>query len=1033
MEQFSSEAFASGSKLLDIEQDVQQSMTMSTSMTGIGPAHEPISLEDPDEAELADLEENIMQRSRTMEDFARIISEWRSDRERNAAAANHPRASSNAHLGEGASSPAHLRIRSSIASLSAEAAKGAGEFDTASQYSYEASSVGDPDEYDGGLRHSPSLSPSMNGGAGLAAADGSSSMRVRCTCCCGRGTRKCKRARRATREWGQVESDLRLAAQIGQGLLRRSDALQAELASKQEEHGARINSLMKKLSSSIKETGQFSKRLEQSDLNLEACEASNRALVRELDEARRELSKVKGSNARQVSLENTLARTEEELEDMKQEMKAEQRRSEQIRAQLGKEQEQSRNLARDLRLAKIQQEGGAQITEEERTRRKEEVRRLVEARLGAKEVVPAQAIGEEGAWVESVIGENDNLLRENKELKALLDSRNEELEQLREECNHHQQYAINGIASSAGTSSSATGLPATALSEEFVDEPTTKSAFSATRRSVSEILPASPGLLSPRLAQAPLPSASPSIASEGTIVESSSDATSAYPEHGRPSLSATTSSKREVRTAQLATLLEMIQRLYSRLSAADVDTLAKRLQRQKLTGDVGHLARTTVNGILRDIDGLREHFRRGMEQEWKGRDVDSASVHSRTSGKSGSTPAESESLVARKEFFALIKVFKDLFLEMARLRNAVNEVSLQPQYAARILQEQLGLNVGEDKGVGAWFGRLLSTTGLPGTNVTSTSPGGVSSSSAAGSAAGNSSATTLAGNPGPLGRSASSASRVPSAAQISASRAAAAVVPTAVAVEVKGMHASESSNGDASPQPDLSTSPPTHARPAVTRRQPGLSRMQSRNLSGLFVGSIGGTTGLDVPALQRVGNRAVSDQTRLSRIVDDDEVSLHHGAHQKARTLRPRNLSDSSMHTTYMDDEPDNGVETGISGRKEGRRLPTSLANAGAPTPAAISRIMTPSTLALRANSTEDASASSIGGGFFNSLAPPRSVAKAFSLLSGGAVAATPQMSTTSATTTGGAISPTLRNKSSKAQLSLAAATATSVAAPKTG
>lgn len=1055
--------------------EVQYPVAASTSMADVDLAHSPMTLQDPDEEELADLEENIMQRSRTMEDFARIISEWRSDRERAAAYKGGDGASSirapyglGAQAGEGSSSQVHLRIRSSIASLSAEAARGA-DLETASHYSYEASSVGDPDDYgSAGLRHSPSMSPSLNGAASLADGDSAAAMRVRCTCCCGRGTRKCKRARRATREWGQVESDLRLAAQIGQALLRRSDALQAELSSKQEEHGSRINSLMKKLSSSIKETGQFSKRLEQSELNLEACEASNRALVRELDEARKELSRTKSSNTRHVNLEVKLTRAEEELEDIKQEMKAEQKRSEQMKAQLIREQEVNESLTRDLKVAKIQQSAGAHITEEERTRRKEEVRKLVDARLATgKNVADVSSTGEDGgAWVESVVAQNDVLTQANKQLKALLESRNEELAQLREETNHQQHFDQDHIKPNASLTLTGAQLPSTALGEEFVDEAPSKSAPAMmTRRSVSEVLPSSPGLLSPQLPQASLlPSASPSITSEGTVVETSSDATSSHPDYnGRPTLTSTASTKREMRTAQLAPLLEMIQRLYARLSAADVETLSKRLQRQKLTGDVGHLARTTVNGILRDIDGLRDHFRRGMEQEWKGRDGDNVSVHSRTSGKSGNAPAESDSLVARKEFFALIKLFKDLFLEMARLRNAINEVSLQPQYAARILQEQLGLSVGEDKGVSAWFGRLLSTSGLPGTNATSSTLGSGSSSAAgaggnAGALHGPGGASASGNGSGPLGRSVSSASRAPSAAQISATRASAAVVPTAVAVEVKGMHASESSTngGDASPQPDhmAGTSPPAHARSAVARRQPSLNRTQSRNLSGLFVGSMtgvgGSVTNADMlPSQRSIASRTVSDQSRLSRIVDDDEVSLHHNAQPKARTLRPRNLSDSSMHTTYLDDQvdADDDLQSGIGRRKENRRLPTSLASANAPTPASISRVISPSTLALRANTIDDVSTSTSGGGggtaggFLSSLAPPRSVAKAFSLLSGAAVGsndssavaptAATQVVSPSATLTAG-MPPSLRHKTSKAQLSLAATTA-SMATPKTG
>ncbi|MCO5589627.1 hypothetical protein L7F22_043595 [Adiantum nelumboides] len=1041
----------------------------------IGPPE--MKMDDADDEDIADLESSIIQQSRTIDDFTRIIAEWRTERERTHVrgdGASSFRGVSSRVLGDnnGESSSSQnnqLRIRSSMASLSADAARSAADVDTMSQYSYEASSVGDPDE----ARMSPTLSPSQSP-YGLLANDDPSrhSVRVRCTCCCGRGTRRCKRARRATREWSQMESDLRLAAQIGQALLRRSDALQAELGHKQEEHGTRLDSMMKKLTSSIKEAAQLEKRLEQSELNLEACEASNRALVREIEEGRRDLAKARGSHARNSGLEAKLERAEKELEDLRQELTEERKQAEQSKARLKRSERMTEDLNGQLRIAKV--EGSRkELTEEERMRRKEEVRKLVEARFGQNNAVQREnpIEGEGGDWMVSLVSANDALTQELRQMKELLESRNEEVAQLREDLSQKDDFVFSSANTSHDVSaplriSDLHGTAPVPFADEIVDirhghpSPIDRKVSSSRSASYTDGHQ-TPSLLSPQMANTMLPSGPGSISTD-TTSEAASQTDLAGSKFSskttvalQPNASSTSSAiKRETRTAQLNALVDMIQRLFSRLSTADVDTLAKRLQRQKLAGDVGHLARTTVNGILRDIDGLRDHFRRAMDSESKGREVDNISLHSRTSGKSNERSgfnAESDSLVARKEFFALIKLFKDLFMEMARLRNTINEISMQPQQASRILQEQLGVQMSEDKGVTAWFGKLLSTTGLPGTTSTSgsssnTTQGTTPSAAAAGLSALN------AGNARPNNAQRSSASNVqrPGVAYASA-----AVLPSAVAVEVKGMHATEQAqiqngmenNGSigsgsrgTSPQPEQTgfNELPSHARPQATRRQPSLSRVQSRNLSGLFVGSMAGSTEF-TNSIGGIRNRMPSEQTnsslqgsRLSRIVDDDEISIHHGNANRARTLRPRNLSDSSMHTTYLDDEPIRSTEESSSPMQKPRM--SGLMATTAPTPAALSRVITPSTLSLRASSIDatlstspSAATNTSGSSLLGSLVPTKSVTKAFGSLLG-ATSPTAE-STTTHTVTSNSVNasrpPQLRPKSSKAQLSLAAATGT--------
>lgn len=1021
--------------------------------------------EDFDEQDISVLETNIIQQSRTIDDFTRIISEWRADRDNRQEGIDGHRVSTE---GQGNT----LQVKSSSTNLSAANVSAFNslsngnrkslDVDGASQCSYDPSSIGDPDEgiYDG-------ASNSQMGNAQTHFDGSSSAVKVRCTCCCGRGTRRCRRARRATREWNQIENDLHLAAQIGQALLRRTDALQSELSSKEEESSSKINSIMKRLSSSIKEASHLEKRLEQSDLNLEAADASNRALVRELEECRRELSKARASHVKSSGLDGRLQRAERELEDLQQEVTQERKQAELSRAMLKRADKLNADLSRELSLARMQRQNTV-LSEEERVQRREDVRKAVEARMSKPVEGATQMDTPDAEWIDSLLSENEGLQQNNAEMKRILENRNEEITLLREELTQKQEFISEATASTLSSVATLKEQPlrlvdletqSTSLSNEMVEDVSIPRQ-SSLRRSSSWSRPHSPiphssisseafkssqtsmsqrsasgthadekasGLLSPNSHPIALPFlSSPTMSSSSTNVDASSDFTSHAGDglKGKSSTLQPSTARRETRTMQLMSLVEYIQRLYSRLSSADVETMGRRLQRQKLTGDVGHLTRTTVNGILRDVDGLRDHFRRSMENETKGRDADAVSVGSKNSGKSEKT--EFDSLVTRKDFFALIKTFRDLFIEMARLRNAVNEVCLQPQQAGRILQEQLGVQSLEDKGMGAWIGRFFSGSGLPGASLaggSSIAPNATNSasSSAAHVHPGNMTTTRPSGDP----------RRALSNPITTTARAAPAVVPSAVAVEVKRSHASEASNGGDgisntnSPQPSshedasatLSADLPSYARPQQTRRQASLSRTQSRNLGGLFVGSMAREVPTGIGSPNESNQLRNTTNHRLSRIVDDDEVSLHQSFVPKARTLRPRNLSDSSMHTTFLQDEQDTDSQDYLDDRKptSGEHHGLGLPFMGG-TPAAISRIAAPPAQANKENNPTSRQ-SNPSSGLLSGLAQSGPMAKAFGYLS----------STTNPAHSGTHQHrpPGLRPKTSQAQLSLAAASAT--------
>lgn len=71
------------------------------------------------------------------------------------------------------------------------------------------------------------------------------------------------------------------------------------------------------------------------------------------------------------------------------------------------------------------------------------------------------------------------------------------------------------------------------------------------------------------------------------------------------------------RSMALTSLIDHMTRLLTRLSQADVQTLTKRLKRQHLPGDVGHLSKSTLGTIMGEIEDLRNHFRGILEAERK--------------------------------------------------------------------------------------------------------------------------------------------------------------------------------------------------------------------------------------------------------------------------------------------------------------------------------------------------------------------------------------------------------------------------------
>ena len=110
----------------------------------------------------------------------------------------------------------------------------------------------------------------------------------------------------------------------------------------------------------------------------------------------------------------------------------------------------------------------------------------------------------------------------------------------------------------------------------------------------------------------------------------------------------------------LSSVLERASSLLHRLSVSDALTLTNRLKRQHLTGDVGHLSKTTVSSIVSEAALLRSNFRSLLEDD------------------------KIITVCTRKDLRALFNFIKDAFNELGELRMTVNDVVLDPSLAPKI-------------------------------------------------------------------------------------------------------------------------------------------------------------------------------------------------------------------------------------------------------------------------------------------------------------------------------------------------------------
>ena len=411
--------------------------------------------------------------------------------------------------------------------------------------------------------------------------------------------------------------------------------------------------------------------------------------------------------------------------------------------------------------------------------------------------------------------------------------------------------------------------------------------------------------------------------------------------HGQESRSdsSSISQLQDIRSQSVvAAIIEKVTGFLVRMIQADVRTLTNRLKRQHLLppgGDARHLSHSTISSIVNEVANLRPPG----------------------TGRDDATSNPSLLTVTRGDIKALLKLFKDTFTELGMLREQINEVIFDPSVAQKLRKEVIESDLvkGEQRSTSAMGGWIAPIQKLF-TSQSAALPPALETSAA--------SASTSKPSP-EVGRGKAPPRMAPKLAPaISASS-------TTVKVEFSssGVRKTDTSDGSLrdSSSSNISLKPPIHVTGHTALRRPiALPPPTSRSLMGIFAGApqsvanpslgaqkweappnsdknqarqIRGTASAvhlrqpsaRNPSAATIGRSAMTPKSnRLSRNVDavidqkDNQVPDFHESLLE-RTLRPRGLSDSSIHTTFLKEMIDSAPEKHTEGNGD-------LFRGGAPT-----------------------------------------------------------------------------------------------------
>ena len=328
----------------------------------------------------------------------------------------------------------------------------------------------------------------------------------------------------------------------------------------------------------------------------------------------------------------------------------------------------------------------------------------------------------------------------------------------------------------------------------------------------------------------------------------------------------------------LGILLEHVQQQFNRIAQADPRTLTTRLKRQNILGaDVGYLSHSTVDGIVAEVTNLRVVFRAALEDD------------------------KFTTICTRRDLRNLLKFLREIFKELGTLRTTFNDIILDPSIAPKV--REMTMNPKDESTPSEKASSLISGSGwmAPLSKLFGSATSGDSKSGVSPHGVGRAR--------GPLGVSSRPTPKTGPATSASA---------TTVNIEFTGTGAGRAVTNVSAPIAQGATQDAILA-PVATRStsmglmgifagaprkdswvvlSPGSSRQQGSSGDQLRRAMLGRATG------RAMGSANTDTPSSLPRnvdaVIDLQGSSEERGGIDPARTLRTRGLSDSSIHSTFL-------------------------------------------------------------------------------------------------------------------------------------
>ncbi|KAG8734387.1 hypothetical protein FRC11_002329 [Ceratobasidium sp. 423] len=258
--------------------------------------------------------------------------------------------------------------------------------------------------------------------------------RVDVVCCC--KNRDCE----ASRAWADAERKLIVSAEVGQALLERHEAFErrhealVKQNDSQTEHIATLNAQVSALQEQLATHTRVQKQLAQAQLNLEAADAANRTLTKELQDAQANVSRLNAAHARGVGLESKLRSAEQERDDLKREVTEANNRTKMWEARANEAGARSHKLQAEIvqlreetdSIKLSRSEISSDILEDARARLQ-----MLQNSLGQTSI--ASDDPEVMRVLEALVADNEALKRDAAELQNMLTESREDVRMLQEE------------------------------------------------------------------------------------------------------------------------------------------------------------------------------------------------------------------------------------------------------------------------------------------------------------------------------------------------------------------------------------------------------------------------------------------------------------------------------------------------------------------------------------------------------------------------------------------------------------------------